>query len=122
MDVATFVHDLLRHASALDCFERVGLQVEGPIAHGHGYISNDAFLRFYFNEKTATIAFALIQQGERVWGVDRDNARGWHLHPVDAPTSHVAIEAQTVGSILDLLKSVLDARASRATPAEPAAG
>lgn len=122
MDIAAFVHHLLRHASALDCFERIGLQVEGPIAQGHGYISADVFLRFYFNEKTGTIAFALIQHGERVWGIDRDNARGWHLHPADAPTSHVAIEAQTVGSMLDLLKTVLDARASRATPDTGAAG
>ncbi len=34
------------------------------------------FLQVYFNELTGTVAFALIEQGKRVWGVDYDKGRG----------------------------------------------
>ena len=120
MDVATFVHDLLRYAAHHGFFQRIGLQVEGPIAQGHGYIDDD-IVRLYFNETTGTIAFALIRQGERVWGVDRDNVRGWHLHPVEAPSRHLSIEAQTVESILDLLVIAVDALAITEAPKEDTA-
>ena len=80
MDVAQFVDELLSALADTGFFELVTLQVEGPIVHGHAYVREDLFLRFYFNEVSGTIAFALIEEQSRIWGIDFDNRRGWHLH------------------------------------------
>ena len=107
MDVKTFTDELLRALADTECFERVALQTEGSIAHGYAYVQEDLFLRFYFNAVTGTIAFALIEKQQRIWGLDYDNRRGWHLHPVDNPKDHVRMDAMSVSDIVTQLRDVL---------------
>ena len=40
----------------------------------------------FYNEQTGTTAYALIQEGRRVFGAD--NTGEWHLHPFDDPDCH----------------------------------
>ena len=49
-------------------------------------ITAGGFVDAFFNEQTGTIAFALIRQGQRVFGVD--NTGGWHVHPFASPDQH----------------------------------
>ena len=56
-----------------------------PIAVG-GFV--DAFC----NEETGTTAYALIREGQRVFGAD--NTGGWHIHPFDEPVHHRALPAR----------------------------
>ncbi|MFZ1242165.1 MAG: hypothetical protein WAW20_14240 [Anaerolineae bacterium] len=109
MDVKRFVDELLSALAATRVFERVALQTEGPIASGRVYAkgSTERFLRVYFNEKTGTMAFALISEQPRIWGIDFDNRRGWHLHPVENPAEHRMIEPLSVSGIVLLLEDVL---------------
>ena len=123
MDVKAFADELVRALADTGLFERVSLQTEGPIANGHAHVHEGLFLRFYFNEVTGTIAFALIEKQQRIWGIDYDpsaspstllraglrtgNRRGWHLHPVDNPTEHVEIEPLSVSDIAAHLQDVL---------------
>ncbi|MDI3542481.1 MAG: hypothetical protein PWP57_84, partial [Candidatus Atribacteria bacterium] len=60
-------------------------------------------LQVYFNELTGIVAFALIKQGKRIWGVDYDQGRGWHLHPVDHPEAHENINPPTIKEIVTFL-------------------
>ena len=76
MDVSSFVDELLSALTDIEFFEHVTLQTEGPVASGYAYVNEDLFLRFYFNQVTGTIAFALIESQQRVRGVDYDNRRG----------------------------------------------
>jgi len=107
MDVRAFADELLRALADTGLFEGVALRTEGPIADGHAYVHEDLFLRFYFNEVTGTIAFALIEKRQRIWGIDYDNRRGWHLHPADNPTDHVGIEPLSVLDIVARLQDIL---------------
>jgi hypothetical protein len=109
MDVKGFVEQLLDALASTGQFRNVSLQTEGPIASGRVYVhgSPGQLLRVYFNETTGTIAFALISNQQRIWGIDFDNRRGWHLHPVENPAEHVAINPLTVSEILLLLHGVL---------------
>jgi hypothetical protein len=107
MDVRAFADELLRALADTGLFERVALRTEGPIADGHAHVHEGLFLRFYFNEVTGTIAFALIEKRQRIWGIDYDNRRGWHLHPVDNPTHHIGIEPLSVSDIVARLQNVL---------------
>lgn len=108
MDLDTFVNELLTAAAEAGCFERISLRTEGPVAKGRGYVSDELFVRFYFNEQTGTTAFALIREDIRIWGIDYDNRRGWHQHPVNNPTQHVPIASQSIREIITELTEVLE--------------
>jgi hypothetical protein len=79
----------------------------------------ETLLRHYealqFREVTGTIAFALIEKEQRIWGIDYDpsaslrtgNRRGWHLHPAGNPSEHVEIEPLSASDIAVHLQDVL---------------
>ncbi len=50
-----------------------------------------------------TTAFALIEDEQRIWGVDYDDLRGWHVHPVGDPDQHRDIDPMTPGEIVEAL-------------------
>ena len=55
---------------------------------------------------TETIAFALIKDHQRIWGIDRDNIRDWHIHPLDDPTNHISTEPLSVSNIVETLARI----------------
>ena len=63
-------------------------------------------MEVYYNDLTETIAFALIKNEKRIWGIDKDNIRGWHIHPLNNPEQHDSIQSLTIFDIIDLLKNV----------------
>jgi len=105
MNVEAFTDELLRSLAEVDLLESVSVQSEGPIVDGYAYLQDDtnSFLRFYFNESTGTTAFALIENGKRIWGIDFDNRRGWHYHPMDDAHHHEAISPLSVEEIIKQL-------------------
>jgi len=107
--VEEFASELLRALATVEAIDHVALHSEGPIVNGRAYLTlgADQFLEFYFNEKTGTMAFALIEGQRRIWGIDRDNIRGWHLHPLENPAEHVEIKALSVSKIIARLAAVL---------------
>lgn len=54
------------------------------------------------------MAFALIEGKKRIWGIDSDSIRGWHIRPKNAPETHVDIEPQSVSEIIQKLREALD--------------
>ena len=100
MDIKTFTDDLLQALSEANIFTSVSVQSEGPTIDGHAWIEENTFLRIYYNAATGTQAFALIRNNQRFWGIDYDNFRGWHEHPVSNPAKHITIEPITVKEII----------------------
>ena len=109
MNVEDFVDELLHSLTDAGLFEGVTLQAEGPVASGYAYVKGNEqyFLRFYYNEVTGTLAFALIKQEHRVWGIDFDNRRQWHVHPVEGPEKHMSIDPLSVTDVINRLQDVL---------------
>ena len=108
MDLRIFSEELLNALAGTGLFTRVTLRTERPVSNGYAYTANaELFLRFYFNEITGTIAFALIRNQQRIWGIDYDNHRGWHLHPETNPADHIAIDPLSVSDIIVRLQPVL---------------
>ncbi len=68
MDINQFLLSLLRPLSTLEFVEKVDLQTEVFIVKGRVILKKNRFLQVYFNEFTGTIAFALIEGEERIWG------------------------------------------------------
>lgn len=106
MDVSQFLLLLLKGLSELDFVEKVDVDTEVFIVKGRAILKENRFLQVYFNELTGTIAFALIERGKRIWGIDCDNMRGWHLHPLKDPEAHQNIEKKTVDEIIKLLSEL----------------
>jgi hypothetical protein len=51
------------------------------------HLLDGSFIEAYCNETAGRIAYALIQEQQRIFGAD--NTGGWHWHPFEAPESHV---------------------------------
>ncbi len=88
MDVSRFLLSLLEELSKLDFVEKVDIHTEVFILKGRARLKKNRFLQIYFNGFTGTTAFALIEKEKRIWGIDYDNLRGWHLHPLENPETH----------------------------------
>ena len=112
MDVVTFVSELLNGLSSLETVQDVTSQAEGPTVRGRAHFGEGLFLAFYYNQVTGTQAFALVRNELRLWGIDYDNLRGWHEHPLGQPELHVILEAQTISSIIKRLQSAVSGAAS----------
>jgi len=106
MDVRAFAEELLDALAGVPEVERVALQAEGPVVSGRAYLRGEMFLSFYYNEETGTVAFALIKGQDRMWGIDCDAIRGWHLHPLEAPECHVEIPPLGVSDVIQRLAEV----------------
>jgi len=106
MTVADFVSDLLAALTQFEVSQQVTVEAEGPTVSGRAFLAEEMFLAFYFNQKTGTQAFALVKGSQRLWGIDFDNMRGWHLHPLEAPEQHLTIESQTVSDIIQQFSTV----------------
>lgn len=104
MDLNQFLLSLLHSLSTLDFVEKIDLHTEVFILKGRVILRKNRFLQVYFNEETGTIAFALIEEGKRLWGIDFDNTKGWHLHPVGNPEGHHNISFMTVEDIMKALE------------------
>lgn len=64
------------------------------------------FLEVYFNEQTQTLAVAWIEGEKRRWGIDRDNLRGGHRHPLENPDEHQVIPAMSIRDMIEELGTV----------------
>ena len=49
---------------------------------------------------------ARIEKGKRIWGIDFDNLRGWHVHPLRDLEAHRKTDEKTIDEIIDELAEV----------------
>jgi hypothetical protein len=112
MDVVTFVSELLVGLASLETVQDVTSHAEGPTVRGRAQFEGGLFLAFYYNQATGTQAFALVRNGQRIWGIDYDNLRGWHEHPFGQSELHAVLEEQTIVSVVQRLKDALSGAVS----------
>lgn len=103
MDISQFLLLLLKGLSKLDFVEKVDIQTEVFVLKGRAILKKDRFLQIYFNELTSTMAFALVEKDKRIWGIDYDNMRGWHYHPVETPDNHQSMDKKSIEEIIVML-------------------
>ena len=106
MDISQFLILLLEGLSGIEFVEKVDIQTEVVALKGRVILKNHRFLQVYFNEITKTTAFALIENERRLWGIDYDNTRGWHVHPMKHPETHNEITSKTIKEIIGELTQV----------------
>lgn len=106
MDINQFLLSLLSTLSTLEFVKKVDFQTEVFVLKGRVILKKNRFLQVYFNELTGTTAFALIEREKRIWGIDYDNMRGWHLHPLDNSEGHRNIDPMNIQEIVRALADV----------------
>ena len=113
MNTSDFTSAILTSFAILRQVTKVDLHTDGAIVKGRAFLNGEIFLAFYYNQITMTQSFALIKDTERIWGIDFEVIHGWHLHPLGKPDNHLAIQAQEISSIVEMLKGVLDILTSK---------
>ena len=63
------------------------------------FLSALAFIDTYFNPANGNCTFALIQEGQRIYGADNAFV-GWHVHPFDDPEHHLPSNEVTFAEFL----------------------
>jgi hypothetical protein len=96
MELKAFLAELVTSLARLDFVASLELRTEVFTVKGRVHLTQRGFLEVYFNERTQTVAVAWIEEERRRWGIDRDNLRGWHRHPVENPEDHQAIPAMSI--------------------------
>ena len=100
MELKVFLAELIAGLSLLDFVVSMDVRTEAFTVKGRIHLQERGFLEIYFNERTQTLAIAWIADGQRKWGIDRDNLRGWHRHPLQNPDEHQSMPAASIRDIL----------------------
>ena len=106
MELKVFLAELVTSLARLDFVASLELRTEVFTVKGRVHLTQRGFLEVYFNERTQTVAVAWIEAERRRWGIDRDNLRGWHRHPLENPEDHQAIPAMSIHEIIKELGEV----------------
>jgi hypothetical protein len=106
MELKAFLAALVSSLARLDFVASIELRTEAFTVKGWVHLTQRGFLEVYFNERTQTIAVAWIEAERRRWGIDRDNLRGWHRHPLENPEDHQAVPAMSIQEIIQELGAV----------------
>jgi len=72
--------------------------LEEPVLKLRVHLGASLFVDVFLNAETGKTSFALIKDGQRIFGVD--NTRGWHLHPFANPERHCPRDEMSFASFL----------------------
>ncbi len=109
MGVTECITEVLHCLATMPSIHRMEWQVELRTVKGRVHVKSNEFLDIYFNEKTGTLAFALVVKEQRIWGIDFDRLRGWHRHPREDPATHEPVEPMTIREIMAEFQQVTTA-------------
>ena len=63
------------------------------------HLIDESFIEVFYNHASVKFAFALIVNGQRIYG--KDNAKiGWHVHPINNPQDHIPCNPATFAEFL----------------------
>jgi len=80
------------------------------------HVEASLFIDIFYAIRTGKISFAVIQKGERVFGVD--NLGGWHCHPFGKPKDHKPIAKPLIEEIIGQCTTAIERLRGRGVKAE----
>jgi len=93
--------------SQIDSVQSIFISIIRNEVFGRANFEANCFLNLRYNAKFVTLSFALVFDGIRIWGIDRDTKKGWHRHPLYNIEVHEPIDEPTINDIIDELQVVL---------------
>ena len=67
-------------------------------------VNIDTFISIRYNSRNGRKDFALIHRGQRVFGYD--NLKIWHIHPFNAPNTHLPCKEPPMEQIFIEMKDI----------------
>jgi hypothetical protein len=64
-------------------------------------LKKEYILSVFYNEAYYVMSFSLIFHQKRIWGIDRDNRVGWHIHPLGNPEEHLPAKEMSIAQIIE---------------------
>lgn len=87
MSIAEFQHLIFKVAfSSAICDIPIVRRISPTAINIRVYLTLDGYIDVFYNQETERVAFAWIQDGNRIYGAD--NTGGWHIHPFADPSQH----------------------------------
>ncbi len=74
-------------------------------------IEKRLFIDVYYNVMNGRLSFALILEGERVFGYDK--VKTWHCHPFEDPSQHVPCAEPTLEQVFSEMAEVISTSIER---------
>jgi hypothetical protein len=68
-------------------------------------IEEKLFIDVYYNVMNERLSFALILEGERVFGYDK--VKTWHRHPFEDPSQHIPCAEPTLGQVFSEMAELI---------------
>ena len=100
LDFARTVQEVCHHAALVLSYD---VQIlDDLVVKMRVTLVEAGFIDVFYNADSGKCAYALIREGNRVFGADNAFI-GWHIHPFDAPEQHV-ISAEV--SFAEFLRAV----------------
>lgn len=69
-------------------------------------LKKKVFIAIRFNARNGRMDFALIKEEKRIFG--SDNLKSWHVHPLEAPDSHLPCKEPTINKMIADIKKAFD--------------
>lgn len=108
MDLETFEYEVRSALANLEYVQEVNISPRTPISlKGIVKMRCDYTLSIFYNASFFVLSFSLIFEQNRIWGVDRDNRIGWHIHPLSDPDWHQPTDEKSVVEIISLFDEVM---------------
>ena len=104
--MTSFVETILGESEESGIITHTEVNVEGPITKIRLTIDEKTFIQIFSNNTTKTLAYTLIRESKRIYGIDRDNIRDWHEHPFEDPTTHRKCDKVTFKHFLEKVKEL----------------
>ncbi|MCX7998189.1 MAG: hypothetical protein N3A69_04450 [Leptospiraceae bacterium] len=109
MQLEEFRREILARLSSLKYVEEIQIsEIQEGGFSGEARVKVEYILniRFKMFREVLTLSIALIHKNQRIWGLDKDNRIGWHIHPLENPKIHERITEKSIQEILEILESV----------------
>ncbi len=101
MDLVQFETELRNELDSLSYIKNISLKRRTAISiKGIIGLKKNYRLVVFFNKPFNIISFSLLYKNQRIFGIDRDNRIGWHIHPQSNPDSHERINEKSVSEII----------------------
>jgi hypothetical protein len=101
MDIISFIQQLLKEVQLLDFVKDIELQEEIFIVKGKVFLTDNSFLKIYYNSKTTVQSITWIKNQERLWSIDYDKYKGWHKHKLPQVDEHISCSQMSLSEILN---------------------
>ncbi len=107
MHISEFIKAVQSELSHFDYIQEISVESEVFTTRIKVKIKETLYVHIFYNQKTETLSYALLNQQKRIWGIDSNDLAGWHEHTFEDPEGHISIKPKNVYEVIRKLHTIL---------------